>query len=190
MPRGAGRLSHALTQVCETPVGGCEESSHHPPPPPGGRAHRDTTPPPGQSRWRGAQSPPPPPTPPRVGPSPPPLPLPLPTRGTAVWPPPPPPPPARIGGRGVHHTHGWPICRVVGKPSCAPQAACEPQDRPSNQIKSNQIKSNPTPQREHPPFPAPPGGRVPKDTPTPTPRGTVNRTTSVHTNCGAQKLRQ
>ena len=47
-----------------------------------------------------------------------------------------PPPPA---GRGVHHTHGRPICRVVGKPLCAPQTTYEPQDRPSNQIKSNQI---------------------------------------------------
>ena len=58
----------------------------------------------------------------------------------------PPPPLARVGGQGVHHAHGRPICRVVGKPSCAPQAACEPQDRPSNQIKSN------------PPPPPPPRG--------------------------------
>ena len=57
-------------------------------------------------------------------------PQPLPARGTAVW-------PARVGTQGVHHAHGRPICRVVGKPSCAPRAAYEPQDRPSNQIKSN-----------------------------------------------------
>ena len=31
-----------------------------------------------------------------------------------------------------------------GKPSCPPKAACEPQDRPSNQIKSNQFLQ-PTP---------------------------------------------
>ena len=38
---------------------------------------------------------------------------------------------------------------LSGQPSSAPQAACEPQDRPSNQIKSNQIP---------PPTPPPPLG--------------------------------
>ena len=37
---------------------------------------------------------------------------------------------ARIAGRYAESS---------GQPSCAPQAACEPQDRPSNQIKLNQI---------------------------------------------------
>ena len=44
-----------------------------------------------------------------------------------------------------------PIRRVVGKAIERPQAACEPQDRPSNQIKSNQI-----PPLQCPP-PPPPG---------------------------------
>ena len=36
---------------------------------------------------------------------------------------------------------GW-YAESSGQPSCAPQAACEPQDQPSNQIKSNQIRSD------------------------------------------------
>ena len=77
----------------------------------------------------------------------------------------PPPPLARVGGRGVHHTHGQPICRDVGKPSCAPQAACEPQDRPSKQIKSNQTPpattTTPNCPTWTPPPTDPPGGPPP-----------------------------
>ena len=89
-----------------------------------------------------------------------------------------PPPPACVGGRGVHHMYGRPICRVVGKPLCAPQAAYEPQDRPSTQIKSNQIKSSPPylppypyPPLHHSPSPRPPA-RTPRS-PTPSLNGTT-----------------
>ena len=67
-------------------------------------------PPPRQPRRRRRESPPPPP--PRVGPSPPPSPLPPPNPGHGGVASP--PPPARVGGRGVHHMHGWLVCRVVG----------------------------------------------------------------------------
>ena len=115
--RGAGRLSHTLTQVRGPPAGGRVESAHHPPPPsPEGTVERSREPPPPAGETR--------------------PPLPLPARGTAVCPPPPPGPRRRTG---VHHTHGRPICRVVGKPSCAPRRPVSLKISP--QIKSNQIKS-------------------------------------------------
>ena len=47
--------------------------------------------------------------------------------------------PALGARQGVHHTHGQPICRVVKKPSCAPQAAFGVKIR--LEINSNQIKT-------------------------------------------------
>ena len=63
-PRGAGRLSHALTQVCEPPAGRVKS-----PPPPQEARPTGIPPPPQQPRRRGPESPPPPP-PLRVRPSP------------------------------------------------------------------------------------------------------------------------
>ena len=52
-------------------------------------------------------------------------------------------PPARGRGRERTACMAGRYAELSGQPSSDPQAACEPQDRPSNQIKSNQIKSNP-----------------------------------------------
>ena len=87
----------------------------------------------------------PPPSLPTGAPSPPPPPPPCPGHGG--WPAPPPPAPGPRGQTGcASHTHGRPICRVVGKPLCAPRRPVSLKIGP--QIKPNQIKSNPPP----PPF--------------------------------------
>ena len=46
--------------------------------------------------------------------------------------------------------YGRPICRVVGTAIERPQAAYEPQDQPSNQIKSNPPDISPIPAAPHP----------------------------------------
>ena len=79
---------------------------------------------------------PPPPSMMRVSPSPPP---PHPARGTATGL----PPPARGRGRVCTTCMGGQYAELSGQPSSPPKAACEPQDRPSNQIKSNQIPTLP-----------------------------------------------
>ena len=86
--------------------------------------------------------PPPPSHPPCPAPPPPP---PNPRHGDG----PPPPPPARGSGRERITYMTGRYAESSGKPSHAPQAACEPQDRPSNQIKSNPI-STPSPPHLHP----------------------------------------
>ena len=92
--------------------------------------------PPAALRRRGAATLPPlPPAPPH--------PPPRPTRGTAASLPPPPPPPARGGGWGRAACMAGRYAESSGQPSSAPRAACEPQDRPSNQIKSNHPPSHP-----------------------------------------------
>ena len=159
-PRGAGRVRNALTQVCghwaALPVRPPKPSLPPPPatsqprpllapPPPrpgerGNEAGGDTDPPP-----RRRVSAPPPRPPPSRPPTLPPHPPPRPTRGTAVSLPP--PPPARGGGWGRAACMAGRYAESSGQPSSAPRAACEPQDRPSNQI-----KSNPYP----PPLPPPP----------------------------------
>ena len=64
--------------------------------------------------------------------------------------PPPPPRPADAAGCALH---AWPADLQSRRDShrAPPKAACEPQDRPSNQIKSNQI----VPPPHNPPVPAP-----------------------------------
>ena len=70
------------------------------------------------------------------------------------WPSPLPAPPiaplAPPGPRerpGAHSMYGRPMCRVIGTAIERPGAACEPQDRPSNQIKSNLRTPPPVPRR-------------------------------------------
>ena len=88
--------------------------------------------PPAAQRRRGAATLPPlPPGPPP--PSPPPPSPPNPRHGGG-----PAPPPARGGGWGRAACMAGRYAESSGQPSSAPRAACEPQDRPSNQIKSNQ----------------------------------------------------
>ena len=93
---------------------------------------------------------------------PPPCPPPPPPGRMRVSPSPPPPHPARDTATGLppRGPRTWTVCTAcmasryaesLGQPLSAPQAACEPQDRPSNQIKSNQIKSPPPPSAQvHP----------------------------------------
>ena len=85
--------------------------------------------------------------------SPPPLPpspsSPTPRPGDSAAPPP--PPPARGCGSVCTACMAGRYAESSGHPSSAPQAAREPQDRPSNQIKSNQI--NPIPPLFHHHFP-------------------------------------
>ena len=97
---------------------------------------------------------------PRPPPPPPPACPPPPQQDARVsLPPPPSSPNLRHGHRPAPpaRRRGW-VCTVCmagryvessGQPSSAPQAACEPQDQPSNQIKSNQIKSGGTPPPPH-----------------------------------------
>ena len=112
--QGASRLSRALTQGPRVSFRRSPDAPPSPPLPPYPGA---PPPPPAKCAHR------PPPSPPQA------------SQGAAIGVPP--PPPARGHGRGVHCMHGPPICRVVGTAIERPQAACEPQDRPSNQIKSN-----------------------------------------------------
>ena len=141
------------------------------PPPPGRRVYA----PPAAPRQRGGGRPKvrgdPPPQPPGPPPSPPPPPL-----GRALLsllPPPtsppnprhggePPPPRARGGGRVHTACMAGRYAESSGQPSSAPLAACEPRDRPSNQIKSNLLPCSPTS-----PHPPPPHTPPPASEPTP-----------------------
>ena len=125
------------------------------PPPPGRRVDAPPAAPRqrggGGPKWRGDPPPHPPGPPPPPGgerrlassPHPPPR---L-TRGTAASL----PPPARGGGWVRTACMAGRYAESSGQPSSAPRAACEPQDRPSNQIKSN-LPPLPPP---HPPYPPP-----------------------------------
>ena len=82
------------------------------------------------------------PTPPSNHPCPAPPP-PQPAAGRQACPRAPPPPPARGSGRQRISCMASQYGESSGKPWTAPQAACEPQDRPSNQIKSNPMCRRP-----------------------------------------------
>ena len=88
----------------------------------------------------GARRPPPPLPPAPPHPPPPPPSPPNPRHGGE-----PAPPPARGGGWGRAACIAGRYAESSGQPSSAPRAACEPQDRPSNQIKSNQTRTDPPP---------------------------------------------
>ena len=79
-----------------------------------------------------------------------PLPPPHPTRGTATGL----PPPARGCGWVCTACMAGRYAELSGQPSCAPQAACEPQDWPSNQIKSPYCAPSPSLPRVVPPPPS------------------------------------
>ena len=133
------------------------ERGHRPFPQGGGIAH-----PHGPLEWQpggggpGGRCDPPPPT----------LPPPPSPAASVARPPPPHPLPAQPVSRRQAcppsaNGSGW-VCTACmagryaqssGQPSSPPRAACEPQDRPSNQIKSNQIKSPPPTSPPYPPYP-------------------------------------
>ena len=73
----------------------------------------------------------------------------FPAQGTAVWPAPPLGPHWHRG----RASYAWPS-DMQSRPerSCAPHAACKPQVRPSNEIKSNQIPQPPPPMPPPPPL--------------------------------------
>ena len=130
-----------------------------PPPPPAPTHPPNTQPPPPPGRGGAATPPLPPPPPPpserRAASSPHPLPAqPAAVRQAC-------PPPARSCGWVCTACMAGQCAESSGQPSSAPQAACEPQDRPSNQIKSN---TPPPPQRLHIPLthspPPPPPARI------------------------------